>query len=650
MKLLRAVKTLAVVVLVGAWSPAAGQTPTKVYVPDFTGDVSASLAEMMASEVSTALSKRRIQALTNANLADQLKEEERKEVLQCRTESSCIEEMVASFGYADRIFGRVLKLGERKYHIELSYARKSQIVRKETEKVTCEPDELGEVAARMALVVAGVAHAVTTGRPGVVAVAPDPGTAVPPPEPDREYVVQFGSSPSGAQVEIDGAPRKVTPCSLYLTQGAHKVRMTLLRYQPLEEMILFGADRSITWTLKPLFGWLTVNSDPPGLPVKVTHQSRGESQTVVTPSARLELDPGSYRVEVAHDSWYPGARSVSVSLAGEETVTLKPQAKQGYLKVKAFDDRGNALSAEVWAGGEKLGTTPGPWLLRVGNYDIEVKADGHGDAKQTTSVETNKTASISVEMRAETGDMVRIPSGKFMMGCNPRVDSACEDDEKPYHEVELDAYRIDRSEVTFGEYRKCVNAGKCKAPRVSGGQCWVYNGSKWEYGVLSSAFQGDRQPVLCVDWTQADAYCRWAGKRLPTEAEWEKAARGTDGRMYPWGNEEATCSRAVFWGVGGDCSRSMTSPGCTKSAGNSPYGVCDMAGNVWEWTADRYDAAYFKSSPRRNPTGASSGDTRVLRGGAWGNETRELRATERRGDRPDVGTGFGSFRCAVSGQ
>ena len=636
----------AVAVVPGAWA----QTPTKVYVPDFTGDVTAGLAEVMASEVSTALSKRGIQALTNANLADQLNEEERKEALQCGIESSCIEEVVASFGYADRIFGRVRKLGRRDYHIELSYARKSRIVRKETEQVTCDARELAAVAAKMALVVAGLSSVPV---PPVDPVQPDPDQPIALPEPGKEYVVEFGSQPSGAQVEIDGVPRKVTPCSMYLAEGAHKVRMTLLRHQPQEEMIVFRKDRSIQWELKPLFGWLTIDSQPSGLPARVSRQGRRESQSVTTPSAKLELDPGTYRIEIVHDTWYPAAKNVVVKAARAETVTLKPKAKQGYLKVKAFDDKGNAVRAEVHAGGNKLGRAPGPWLLNVGSYEIEVKAKDHSDAKQTAVVELNKTRSIRVELKKgalASGDTVRIPAGKFWMGCNSRVDKKCEADEKPYHEVYVNEYYIDRHEVTFGEHAKCVRAGKCEASHVYDGECWVYNDSKWEQGELPRTFLGDAHPVVCVDWHQADAYCRWADKRLPTEAEWEKAARGTAGRKFPWGNDDATCSRAVMHDGGHGCGKQRTWPVCSKPKGNSPYGLCDMAGNVWEWVADWYDSGYYKSSPSRNPAGPSSGSSRVLRGGSRSVNERNLRASSRLGNPPDSTVDYFGFRCVSSSQ
>jgi formylglycine-generating enzyme required for sulfatase activity len=200
------------------------------------------------------------------------------------------------------------------------------------------------------------------------------------------------------------------------------------------------------------------------------------------------------------------------------------------------------------------------------------------------------------------GDMVEIPAGKFMMGCNSAVDTECYSDESPYHEVNLSAFKIDKYEVTAGQYKACVDAGKCMAADT-GGSC--------NYGSSGR----DLHPINCVDWTQANAYCQWAGKRLPTEAEWEKAARGTDGRKYPWGNTGLDCDHAVM--SVSPCSNSSTQPVGSKPLGASPYGAEDMIGNVWEWASDWYSSSYYSSSPANDPQGPASGTYRVVRGGSW---------------------------------
>ncbi len=185
--------------------------------------------------------------------------------------------------------------------------------------------------------------------------------------------------------------------------------------------------------------------------------------------------------------------------------------------------------------------------------------------------------------------------------------------------VVLPAFEIDRSEVTVAQYDDCVEEGDCSWPAGHGLDC--------NFG------RADRlnHPVNCVDWNQAAAYCKWAGKRLPTEQEWEKAARGTDGRPYPWGGEEPRCELAVIRDGGSGCSVHPTWPVCSMTAGNSPYGLCDTAGNVWEWTATCDSES--KECVRRGGSGSSISRT-------------SLRTDNRATDEPDEQSPGVGFRCA----
>ena len=193
--------------------------------------------------------------------------------------------------------------------------------------------------------------------------------------------------------------------------------------------------------------------------------------------------------------------------------------------------------------------------------------------------------------------MVYVPTEEFQMG------STDHDNEQPIHVVYLDAYWIDQTEVTNGMYATCVAAGACTKPRES-------------KSFTRSSYYGnatyDNYPVIFVNWHQAIDYCNWTGGRLPTEAEWEKAARGTDGRKYPWGNESPNASRLNYDDNEGDTTAVGSYP-----TGASPYGALDMAGNAWEMTADWYDGDYYSRSPYQNPQGPSYGDLRVLRGSSW---------------------------------
>lgn len=229
------------------------------------------------------------------------------------------------------------------------------------------------------------------------------------------------------------------------------------------------------------------------------------------------------------------------------------------------------------------------------------------------------------------GDMCDVPASAFMMGCNSAVDTGCSSNEIPYHNVTVPAFKIDKYEVTASEYKACVTASGCTAGNT-GNDC-NYNKSGKE-----------NHPINCVDWTQAKAYCTWAGKRLPTEAEWEKAARGTDGRKYPWGNDALDCNRAVH--SASPCYSPGTAVVGSKPTGASPYGAMDMAGNAWEWVEDWYHTTYTGAPTDGSAWLTPTGTTRVGRGGSWTSGSANYLRVSGRGGGPtdwDIGSGF---RCA----
>jgi serine/threonine-protein kinase len=196
--------------------------------------------------------------------------------------------------------------------------------------------------------------------------------------------------------------------------------------------------------------------------------------------------------------------------------------------------------------------------------------------------------------------LLYVPAGPFTMG-----NDNGQPDEKPAHMVYLDAFWIDQTDVTNKMYALCVSAGACTSPSQTGS----FRHSSY-YG--NSEF--DDYPKIYVSWNDATAFCKWADRRLPSEAEWEKVARGTDGRIYPWGNDAPNDTLLNYNQNVGDTTAVGTYP-----KGASPYGALDMAGNVWEWVNDLYSSTYYQSSPSSNPPGPASGQYRVLRGGAWGN-------------------------------
>lgn len=227
--------------------------------------------------------------------------------------------------------------------------------------------------------------------------------------------------------------------------------------------------------------------------------------------------------------------------------------------------------------------------------------------------------------------MVLVPAGEFMMGSR-QDDKTSKNDERPFHSVYLDAYYIDQYEVTTTGYAKFMQVTKRIAPE------------HWSEDILK---QHGRKPVVGVDWMDAAAYCAWAGKRLPTEAEWEKAARGTDKRLYPWGSEAPTRQRANYNSLRFDFKDygALTDVGSFEQ-GKSPYGAYDMAGNVYEWSADWYDENYYGKSLPRNPEGPSNGEFRVLRGGAWDSVPVYVRSTYRYWAAPTARLVTVGFRCA----
>ncbi|MBI5528408.1 MAG: SUMF1/EgtB/PvdO family nonheme iron enzyme [Deltaproteobacteria bacterium] len=248
---------------------------------------------------------------------------------------------------------------------------------------------------------------------------------------------------------------------------------------------------------------------------------------------------------------------------------------------------------------------------------------------------------------ADLDTMVDVPAGPFWMGCNEAVDEECFDDEKPYHLVTLSAFKIDKYAVTVGQYFRCVDNGAC-THHFDNGQCIHDSDGK---AILLPRFRGAMNPMVCVDWDQAKAYCAWVGKRLPTEAEREKAARGDDGRKYPRGNGSApTCAIAVIDDPGGGgpgCGVNGTMPVGCKPMGASPYGAQDMVGNVFEWVAGWYWSHYYEISPSLDPKGPSSARGAVMRGGAWVYQAgRMFRVSKRLVSDTWAAYDSGGFRCA----
>ncbi|MBN2043932.1 MAG: SUMF1/EgtB/PvdO family nonheme iron enzyme [Anaerolineales bacterium] len=283
------------------------------------------------------------------------------------------------------------------------------------------------------------------------------------------------------------------------------------------------------------------------------------------------------------------------------------------------DEGREALTFEV----EKL--TPSP-LISVAVTNVEEIPEINLPVGDTQQITENDDARV-----------VLVQEGSFLMGADAVVGleiceksrSGCEladfRDEGPVHSVYLDEFWIGQFEVTNSEYRLCVAAGKCVPPAIQE----FYSNPIF-----------DNHPVVFVSWYQADAYCRFVGGLLPTEAQWEKAARGSDERVFPWGNM-IECGHANLRG----CTEGLTLDVGSFPSGASSYGVLDLAGNAAEWVADWYSTDYYANSPEENPTGPVEGEMKVARGGSWKNLLSGGRATNRTANFPEVFSSGVGFRC-----
>ncbi|MEX1247658.1 MAG: SUMF1/EgtB/PvdO family nonheme iron enzyme [Anaerolineales bacterium] len=253
-------------------------------------------------------------------------------------------------------------------------------------------------------------------------------------------------------------------------------------------------------------------------------------------------------------------------------------------------------------------------------------------AAEEPTAETTPVVEIPIEDL-----IVYVPAGHFFMGSDVELDPLAQEDEFPLHPVLLDGFFIYRNEVSNALYQQCVAAGVCAPPSIfEDGPSTHYNDPEYK-----------NNPVVGVNWDQAAAFCGWAEGRLPTEAEWEKAARGETADIYPWGTDDPSCSLSNMAGC-------FVDPPDTNivgqyPAGESLYEANDMSGNVWEWTLDWYDEDYYLQSPDESPTGPEQGELRVVRGGSYADGPDALRAAERLGMEPEQAYNNVGFRCVPEG-
>ena len=387
-----------------------------------------------------------------------------------------------------------------------------------------------------------------------------------------------------------------------------------------------------------LFRW-RLELAPDGL----TEEAIGLTDTTAPALAFVPPASGEYRFALVVDDGAAQSRDQISVFVQSAQANQAPQADAGpdqQVQVGqtvtldgsgSSDPEGDALGF-AWS----VGNTPGVSVVLADSTAplqtfVPTAAGEYVFALVVNDGQTNSLrALVRIEASAasqELDGMVQIPAGAFDMGSDLGAD-----DEKPVHRVDLGAFWIDKTEVSVSAFAACVEAGSCAEPPAAVG---------------CNSAQPDRadHPVNCVEWEQAQTYCLWNGKRLPTEAEWEKAARGTDGRRFPWGNALPDRERLNYNdNLGG------TAAAGSFEGGASFYGVLNMGGNVSEWTADRYDAAYYSLSPAVDPQGPDSGDFRTVRGGNWqiGVPVAVLSATIRGRFVPTTAAPTLGFRCAAN--
>ena len=458
-----------------------------------------------------------------------------------------------------------------------------------------------------------------------------------------EFILKLESEPTGAIVMLDGNLLcQSTPCSKMVSGGKHKLVMQKERFVKKQEQITIKSDKRINLKLTPNYGWVTINSDPSGMEVTIDGRSEGE-----TPINKKELSPGAHKIMIGDSCYYKSGEKIAIKRGKERKISKNLKQRQAAIKAVATDEKGNALRGTLIVDGEDYGRVPGTHKVPLCSKKAEIKTE-KGSFSKELDLKEKKVFRIVAKIKSGEAGMVTIPAGSFKMGCVPS-DSKCQKDEKPRHSVYLDSFQIDKIEVTVSQYKKCVDAGECKAAKTTT--------DKWAKYYNWNKSGRENHPINGVDWNDATNYCKWKGKRLPTEAEWEKAARGGTDSAYYWGNsstnqcgyangaDESAKREFSDWTVS-SCDDGYIGTSPAKSFKPNDYGLYDMTGNVYEWCSDWYGESYYKDSPSKNPTGATSGSSRVLRGGSWGYDSRLLRASHRYCSYPDGGYYVCGFRCA----
>lgn len=350
---------------------------------------------------------------------------------------------------------------------------------------------------------------------------------------------------------------------------------------------------------------------------------------------KVELPRGNHDVRFRREGFFDTAFSFVVP-QGDDRYRVVQREPAGRLVVNTVDGAGKPVTAQLFLDGKLLGNTPTTIPLAISAKHLLVRTAEQEVELEERPEKDGATATATVLLRGKpqaTPGMVVIPAGCFRMGSR---DSEGDDDEHPRHKVCLSAFALDTVPVTNAAYA----AGGRKA-HYGGGRCHHWDGKTWARDEVPAVFREAEHPVTCVDWSEAAAFCKEQGKRLPTEAEYEYANLVGTASRWNCGSDSA-CLESVAWTVAN--SELQTHPVGTKDV--SVWGLHDMTGNVWAWTADWYAGDYYAASPVRDPQGPKEGERRVLRGGAWSSDANTLRAAMRASEAPNALYSHIGFRCA----
>ena len=448
----------------------------------------------------------------------------------------------------------------------------------------------------------------------------------------------INSSPAGALVSLDNKDSGTTPLILSdLAAGEHYLKITMPGYYPTFATIEIkeGELKDFKYDLKPRKATLAINTSPHGAEIFIDGRFVGRSpkriDDLLVIKHWIRINQTGYQLweqPVKLEEGQVKTLEVKLKKAGDAQVRHKQKKSDCQTQCHDVSQSGAKVliksvpsGATVYLKDEAKGETPLTLYLYPGSYRLHVQKNDYIPQERELTVEAKQEKELTFTLEYDNSwkDMVYVPAGPFIMG------AAAAKDQQPPHEVYLDAFYIDKYEVTNRQYRRFIRETHHRQPAYPHDPQW----------------SGDEQPVVGVSWEDANAYAKWAGKRLPTEAEWEKAAKGLKVRRYPWGNDWQLRSANTA-----EANRKITAKVGSYPFGISPFGAYDMLGNVWEWCADWYSATYYRRSPRKNPRGPSTGRTRVIRGGSWNERGELLSVSTRKSLAPQVRLTTVGFRCA----